>query len=340
MSPPSHGRPTPQARAQLKTAAAFQSPVTALSVWQFASTGALYAGVLALMYAAYHVVSPWLALALALPAGGLVVRLFIIQHDCGHGAFFRSRRANAAVGLLCSLATLTPYTLWRRHHAVHHSVWNNLDKRDPGSDIYSSVLTVREYQALPPWRRLGHRLIRHPLVAQLLVPPVVFLVLYRVPFDTPRSWTSERRAVWLTNAALAAGAGALIAAFGLWPVVLVQVPPIAVAAVVGAWLFSIQHRFEDAQWLRAGEWSAVAAAVHGCSFLQLPGWLHWFTGSIGYHHVHHLVPRVPNYRLRACHEACTDLFGAATALSLREALRAPWFALWDEERGRMVKFPG
>ena len=127
---------------------------------------------------------------------------------------------------------------------------------------------------------------------------------------------------------------------GLWPVVLVQVPPIAVAAVVGAWLFSIQHRFEDAQWLRAGEWSAVAAAVHGCSFLQLPGWLHWFTGSIGYHHVHHLVPRVPNYRLRACHEACADLFGAATALSLREALRAHWFALWDEERGRMVKFPG
>ncbi len=325
-------------RAQLRTAASFQSPILAQSLWQLASTGAAYAAVLAAMYAAYHV-SVWLSLALVLPAAGLVVRLFIIQHDCGHGAFFQSRRANLVVGVLCSLATLTPFTNWRRHHAQHHKQWNNLDTRDMGTDIYSTCLTLDEYEAMSPWRQWMARTMRHPLIAHVIVPPIVFLVLYRVPFETPRAWVKERAAVYITNIGIAACALGLVLAMGVWPVMLIQVPVIAVAAIIGVWLFSIQHRFEDALWARSDDWSAVTAAVHGSSFLRLPSVLRWFSGNIGYHHVHHLVPRVPNYRLQACHEACAELFGGAQVLTLREALRAPSFTLWDEKNGRMAPFP-
>ncbi len=325
-------------RSLLRRAATFQSPVLAHSVWQFASTGAAYVALLALMYVAYHV-SPWLSLALVLPAAGLVVRLFIIQHDCGHGAFFQSRRANFVVGVLCSLATLTPFTNWRRHHAQHHASWNNLDRRDMTSDIYSTCLTVQEYEAMSPWRRWLARTLRHPVIAHLIIPPVVFLVLYRVPFETPRAWVRERRAVYFTNALIAAVLAAMILPLGIWPVLVVQLPIITVAAIIGVWLFSIQHRFEDAHWAHNSDWSAVVAAIRGSSFLKLPSVLRWFSGNIGYHHVHHLVPRVPNYRLRACHEACEELFGTARVLTLREALTAPSYALFDEALGRMVQFP-
>ena len=325
-------------RSLLRRAATFQAPVLAHSVWQFASTGAAYLAILALMYVAYHI-SPWLSLALVLPAAGLVVRLFIIQHDCGHGAFFRSRRANFVVGVLCSLATLTPFTNWRRHHAQHHASWNNLDRRDMTSDIYSTCLTVQEYEAMSPSKRWMARAVRHPLIAHLIIPPIVFLVLYRVPFETPRAWTSERRAVYLTNVLIAAVLAAMILPLGIWPVLVVQLPVIAVAAIIGVWLFSVQHRFEDAHWTHNSDWSAIAAAIRGSSFLKLPSVLRWFSGNIGYHHVHHLVPRVPNYRLRACHEACEELFGTARVLTLREALIAPSYALFDESLGRMVRFP-
>jgi len=325
-------------RSLLRKAAAFQAPVLAHSVWQLASTGAAYAALLALMYVAYHI-SVWLSLALVPPTAGIVVRLFIIQHDCGHGAFFRSRRANLVVGVLCSLATLTPFTNWRRHHAQHHSMWNNLDQRDMTTDIYSTCLTVKEYEAMSPARRWFSRTIRHPVIAHLIIPPVVFLVLYRVPFETPRAWVRERQAVHLTNAVIGVGVVGMVLALGVWPVLLIQVPVIAVAAIIGVWLFSIQHRFEEAHWARGADWSAITAAIRGSSFLKLPAVLRWFSGNIGYHHVHHLVPRVPNYRLRACHEACEELFGTARVLTLREALMAPSYALFDEEQGRMVQFP-
>ena len=325
-------------RSLLRRAATFQSPVLAHSIWQFASTGAAYAALLVVMYLAYHV-SVWLSLALVPLAAGLVVRLFIIQHDCGHGAFFQSRRANLVVGILCSLATLTPFTNWRRHHAQHHAMWNNLDKRDMTTDIYSTCLTVQEYEAMSPSKRWFARTVRHPLIAHLIIPPIVFLVLYRVPFETPRAWVGERRAVYLTNALIAIGLVAMILPLGLWPVLLIQVPVVAVAAIIGVWLFSIQHRFEEAHWAHNSDWSAITAAIRGSSFLKLPAVLRWFSGNIGYHHVHHLVPRVPNYRLRACHEACEELFGTARVLTLREALLAPSYALYDESLGRMVQFP-
>lgn len=282
---------------------------------------------------ARHLALP--VLALALPAAGLVVRVFALQHDCGHGSLFRSRRANDAVGRFCSLFTLTPYGHWRRQHAGHHAVWNDLDRRDRGTDIYSTCATVAEYRAMGRWRRLGHRAARHPLVAQLLLPPLVFLVLYRIPFDAPPAWERERRGVHLTNLALAACYGGLCVLLGVGPVASVLLAVMVPASVAGVWLFSVQHRFEGVRWSRHAEWDPVTASLEGSSFLRLPRVLRWFTASLGFHHVHHLAPRVPNHRLEDCHDA-HPAFATARVLTLRDALAAPRHALWDEEAGRMV----
>jgi len=318
--------------------AEFQCPSIIRSISQFAVTVGAYIAILAAMYGAWHL-SIWLSLVLAVPAAGLVVRLFIIQHDCGHGAYFRSSRANAIVGSICSLATFTPYAVWRRHHAAHHVMWNNLDHRDTGVDIYSRCLTVAEFAALPPRRRFLYRLSRHPVLIHLLVPPMVFLLVYRLPFDTPKSWKRERRGVQFTNAALAVVFAGLILLLGWQRVVAVQLPVLAGASVVGVWLFSVQHRFEQSAWMRHADWSAFRAALHGCSYLRLPPILQWFTGNIGFHHIHHLLPRVPNYRLQACHEALLARQGTVATLNLLDGLRAPSFALWDEGRQLMVPFP-
>lgn len=279
----------------------------------------------------------WPVLALALPASGLVVRVFALQHDCGHVSLFHGRRLNDAVGRLCSLFTFTPYGLWRRQHAGHHAVWNDLDCRDRGSDIYSTCATVAEYRALGRWRRLGYRAARHPLVAQLLLPPLVFLLLYRVPFDTPRAWRGERRGVVLTNVALAACYGGLGLLLGFGHVAVVVLAVMVPASIAGVWLFSVQHRFEGVRWERHDAWDAVTASLEGSSFLRLPWPLRWFTGALGFHHVHHLAPRVPNYRLAACH-AAHPAFATARVVTLREALSAPRHVLWDEAAACMVTF--
>ncbi|MCW5733562.1 MAG: fatty acid desaturase [Enhydrobacter sp.] len=289
------------------------------------------------MYLVYPL-SPWLTLALALPTGALLLRIFIIQHDCGHGSFFASRRANVAVGRLCSLITLTPFANWSRQHGRHHGEWNDLGRSGGGgADIYSTCLTVQEYRALSSGQRLLYRLPRHPLVANLLLPPLVFLLLYRVPFDTPKDWRRERASVHLTNLALAGLFATLVALFGWQEVLLVHAPVMAVAAVLGVWLFSVQHRFETALWSPRSEWRFVEAALGGASWLRLPVPLRWLTGNIGFHHVHHLDPRVPSYRLGAAHEA-VQAVRPTSPLTLGRALTAPWLTLWDEATGRLVRF--
>jgi omega-6 fatty acid desaturase (delta-12 desaturase) len=326
-------------RTLLARLATFQGPSTRRSVTQLAITAAPYAALVVFMYYAYYHISPWLTLALALPAAGFVVRLFIIQHDCGHGAYFRARWANEIVGLLCSLTTFTPYALWRRHHAAHHAVWNNLDKRPGGGDIYSGCLTLKEYEALSPLRQRLYRAALHPLVSQLLLPPVVFVLVYRIPFDTPKGWRKERASVYLTNLGIGTILLTLTLLLGWQPVLLVQLPVIAVASIIGVFLFSVQHRFEHSVWARQTEWTAAAAALHGSSWLRLPKILLWFTGNIGFHHIHHLMPRVPNYRLQAAHRADPAFAANVTGMTLWQALRAPSFTLWDEARGAMVRFP-
>jgi omega-6 fatty acid desaturase (delta-12 desaturase) len=324
-------------RSDLRTAVAeFATPNSFASALQLASSLGLFLIACAAMHRAYSS-SYLLTLALCVLAGGLLVRLFIIQHDCGHGAFFRSARANDIIGRLCSLFTWTPYANWRRQHAQHHGVWNNLDRRQSGTDIYSSCLTVREYLALPRWHQRLYRVARHPLVANLLLPPLIFMLLYRVPFDTPPTWSRERRSVWASNLAIVlvfTVGGVLL---GLRQMLLVQVPVMIVASIIGVWLFSIQHRFEGALWVRQSAWNTTAASLDGASFLRLPKVLQWFTGNIGFHHIHHLNPRVPNYRLQECHEAVQAL-ASVPALDLMAGIRSLHLALWDEGRGRLVRF--
>jgi omega-6 fatty acid desaturase (delta-12 desaturase) len=318
-----------------QAAAAFAQPVHARGVFQLVTSFGPFLAGCAAMYLVLPL-SPLLTLALALPTGALLVRVFIVQHDCGHGSFFASRRANTLVGRLCSLITLTPFANWARQHSIHHGNWSTLDPRY-GSDLYSACLTVREYQALTPWRRMLYRLPRHPLIAHLILPPLVFLLLYRLPFDTPREWTRERRSVWLTNAALAAMFGTLVVLLGWRDVALVHLPIMTVSSILGVWLFSLQHRFETAHWARKGEWSPLDASLLGSSWFALPRPLHWLTGNIGFHHVHHLNPRVPNYRLAAAHRSVHALW-PVPPLSLLGGLRAPWLTLWDEASGRLVRF--
>ncbi len=316
--------------------APFEHAVDATGALQLATTFGLFVGICGTMYAALGI-SYLVSLAFVVPAAGFLVRLFIIQHDCGHGAYFSSRWANDIAGIICSSLTLTPYANWRRQHALHHGNWNNLDRREGGADIFSVCLTVKEYRSLPFWRRVAYRQTRNPLLIHILLPPLLFVMLYRVPFDTPANWRSERRSVYWTNVLLLAvfiGAGLLL---GFGRVAMVQGPIVVVAAIIGVWLFAVQHRFDDTLWARQADWDFTTAALEGSSYLRLPRVLNWFTGNIGYHHIHHLAPRVPNYRLRACYDAVPAL-RAVPSLSLGRALKSVRLALWDEDRRCLIRF--
>jgi omega-6 fatty acid desaturase (delta-12 desaturase) len=314
--------------------AAFESPSPLMSIFQVGSTATLFIAACGSMYWSISL-SYWLTLLLAFPTAGLLVRLFIVQHDCGHGSLFASRRLNDLTGTLCSLVTFAPH--WRRQHAGHHANWNNLDRRESGADIYSSCLTVAEYKALTRRGRFVYRATRHAVVSHFLVPPVVFLLLYRTAFDTPREWTRERHSVWLTNAGILAMFGLLALVFGLPAVLMVQLPVMIIASIVGVWLFSLQHRFDGAVWARQGDWTVSTAALEGSSYLRLPPVLQWFTGNIGFHHIHHLSPRIPNYRLADCHRAL-PMLRTVTTIGWKQGLAATRLALWDEAASRLIRF--
>jgi omega-6 fatty acid desaturase (delta-12 desaturase) len=315
----------------------FQRPDLARSLWQIANSLIPYMAISAVLYAVPDL-AWWAKPILWVLAAGFAVRIFIIQHDCGHGSFFKSRNANKFVGWAFSLITMAPYAQWRRHHGLHHANWNNLDRRDSGLDIYSTCLTVDEYAALSRQEQGRYRIMRNPLVSLLLLPPIVFLVLYRIPFDSPASWRKEKLGVYLTDLGILGLMLVLGFTFGFGRVLSAQIPITIIAATVGVWLFSLQHRFEHTLWSRKDEWSPAGAAIRGSSYLKLPRLLQWFTGNIGFHHVHHLNPRVPNYRLERYHNASADL-QSAPVLSLWSGLNSWRFALWDEAHSTMVAFP-
>lgn len=277
----------------------------------------------------------WLSLLLALPAAGLLVRIFIFQHDCGHGSFFRSRRANDALGRMLSVLTLTPYGHWRQGHAVHHASSGNLDRRGRG-DV--ETLTVTEYRALSPLGRLGYRLYRNPLIMVLLGAPINFIVLQRIPRGRSFREVDARRSMLALDAALILAFGLPMAVFGIATVLWAYLPVMVIASWIGNWLFYVQHQFDDAYWERDEQWSFHDAALRGSSYFELPRILQWFSGNIGLHHVHHLYSRVPNYRLQECFDAAPELRGIAKRITLRESLGCWRLALWDEERRQMVGF--
>lgn len=321
-----------------KCVSQFQTPVLRSSLWQTATTIGGFLAVCAAMYILADY-SYWATFALAPLAAGLLVRTFIIQHDCGHGAFFRSRRANLVLGSICSLLTFAPYPSWRRQHAGHHGVWNNLDRRNTGVDIYSTCLTVEEYRALSPWRRRWYRFSRNPIIANIVLPPCVFLLLFRLPYDMPAGWRRERLAVYLTNIALIALLGGVGLTLGFDRLLAIQLPVTVMSSTIGVWLFTIQHRSDHTVWARQDDWNAVTASLMGSSHLRLPRILQWFTGNIGLHHIHHLNPRIPNYRLQKCHDAVSEL-QEIPVMTLRTAFRAMFYTLWDEPRRQMVTFRG
>ncbi|CAN5116701.1 fatty acid desaturase [soil metagenome] len=321
-------------RAWPQILARYRDPSTGRGLLEIAITVLPLAVLWALVWAAFQFGYWWLALLLALPAAGFLVRLFLIQHDCSHGAFFRHRLANDWIGRIASVVTLTPYGLWRRAHALHHASTGNLDRRGVG-DI--DTLTVEEYRARSFWGRLSYRLYRHPLVMFGIGPAYLFFLQHRLPVGQMRAGWRPWASVMATNLAIGLSAGGLIWLVGFQAFVLVHLPIMLLAASLGVWLFYVQHQFERTSWDRHGDWTLQAAALHGSSHYDLPGFLRWFTANIGMHHVHHLCSTIPYYRLPRVlrdHPELRDV-GRVTLL---QSIRCVRLVLWDESRRRLVSF--
>jgi omega-6 fatty acid desaturase (delta-12 desaturase) len=299
---------------------------------QLATTWLLIALSFAIIYRVV-LVSVVAGLVLALPAAGLLVRTFIIMHDCAHGSFLSSRRLNDAVGWLAGVVTLTPYAQWRRDHALHHASAGDLDRRGHG-DV--KTLTVREFKALSRAGQWRYRLLRNPIVL-LGFGPLHLIFTQRIrPPGTPLA-DPQTRSVWSTNLGIAVLLALFVRLIGWRLVALTYFPGLYIAASAGIWLFYVQHQFDPTYWASHADWDYLTASLRGSSYLRLPWALRWFTGDIGVHHVHHLSPRIPNYRLQRCHDE-NSLFHSVTVLTWRDGFRAFRLSLWDENESRLIGF--
>jgi acyl-lipid omega-6 desaturase (Delta-12 desaturase) len=314
-----------------KVVARYQQPSLWRSGWQIINSLVPYAVLWYLMYLSLAV-SYWLTVPLAILAGGFLVRVFIIHHDCGHGAFFKSRQANDAWGFITGVLTFTPYYLWRWEHAVHHAGAGDLDRRGLGA-VWT--LTVQEYLEATRWKRFAYRLARNPVVLFGLSPLFLFAVIHRIP--PAKAGLRERHSVHWANLGILGVATALSLVFGIKTYLVLQLAVIAVAGSAGVWLFYVQHQYDGVYWQRHGEWDYVAAALQGSSFYKLPKVLQWFSGNIGFHHIHHLSARIPNYNLEKCHKA-EPLFQQVPPLTLFRSFKSFTYRLWDEQRHRLVGF--
>ncbi len=321
------------AKGWLRILARYREPSTRRSLFEIAVTllpfTALWAGMWACLQVSYL-----LTLAMSVPAAFLLLRLFLIQHDCGHDSFFHRRAANDWVGRALGILTLTPYDHWRKSHAIHHASVGNLDQRGIG-DV--TTMTVAEYRDASRWARLGYRLYRHPAVMFGLGPAYLFILKHRLPFGTAgrgwRPWVG----VMSTNVATALVVAGLAWWIGIVPFLMIHLPVVLVSSTVGVHLFYVQHQYDGTTWSSEPEWSHAEAALHGSSHYDLPGPLRWLTANIGMHHVHHLGSRVPYYRLP---EVLRDYPGLRDIgrITLGQGLRSIPLVLWDEAGRRLVSF--
>lgn len=311
----------------------YREPSTQRSVFELTLTALAFVVFWILMWGSLEL-SYILTLVLAIPTAGFLVRLFLIQHDCGHGAFFRRRLANNWVGRVIGTLTLTPFDYWRRSHNIHHATSGNLEHRGIG-DI--QTLTVSEYLSLSRWQKFCYRLYRHPLFLFGIAPAYLFLLQYRLPIGLMLDGWLPWLSTMLTNLSIGAIVVTMIWVVGVGPFLLVQLPIILLASSMGVWLFYVQHQFEETYWSEGEDWNIKDAALGGSSHYDLPGILRWFTANIGVHHVHHLSSRIPFYRLSQVLRDYPELADTGR-LTLLESLRCVRLVLWDEKCQRMISF--
>jgi omega-6 fatty acid desaturase (delta-12 desaturase) len=300
-------------------------------VWQIVNTLGPYAALWYLMYLSMSV-SWWLVVPLAMLAGAFLVRVFIIFHDCGHGSFLKSQRANDVVGFIAGMLTFTPYFHWRWEHAVHHASAGHLDKRGTG-DVWT--MTVQEYLESSRWKRFAYKLARNPIVLFVIAP--LFLFVVRQRFPSAKANPRERRSVYWMNLAIFALAALLIWIYGIKGYLIIQLIAIGIAGTIGIWMFYVQHQFEDVYWEHGDKWDFKAAALEGSSFYKLPRILQWFSGNIGFHHIHHLSSRIPNYNLERCHYS-HPMFREVKPLTFLSSLKSFKLRLWDENLKKLVGY--
>ena len=308
--------------------AKYSFPDTGRSLWQVMNSVVPFLVMWYLMYRALEV-GYWLTLLLAVPAAGFMVRMFILFHDCCHGSFLKTQKANDRMGLMLGVLVWTPYYEWKHDHAIHHATAGDLDRRGIG-DVYT--MTVEEYLAAPWWKKIGYRIMRNPMILFTIGSFLVFAVTHR--FWRPGVGKRERNSVIWTNLALAAVIGWLMLKIGWAAFLLVEIPILLIACSAGVWLFYVQHNFYPTYWERHENWDFFKAGMAGSSFYKLPKVLQWFTGNIGYHHIHHLSPKIPNYKLEKCHNE-NPIF-QVEPLTIRKSLRSLYFRLWDEKEKALV----
>jgi acyl-lipid omega-6 desaturase (Delta-12 desaturase) len=320
-------------RALTRSLARYREPNNARSIVEILITIVPFVLLWLSMWLAFHL-GYGLYLLLAIPTAGFLVRLFMIQHDCGHGSFFRHRSANDWVGRVIGVLTLTPYDFWRHTHGIHHATSGNLDRRGIG-DV--DTLTVREYLALPRWRRLAYRLYRNPVVMFGVGPIYLFILRHRLPLGLMREGWTPWISTMATNGAIALIVGGMMWWIGVWPFLLLHLPIALIAGAIGVWLFYVQHQFEHTVWSDNGNWNLPSAALHGSSHYDLPVVLRWFTANIGVHHIHHLCSRIPFYRLPLALRQHPDLANVGR-LTLWQSLACVRLVLWDETARRLITF--
>ncbi|MEQ1852290.1 MAG: fatty acid desaturase [Chthoniobacteraceae bacterium] len=314
----------------------YQEPSLPRATWQIINTFVPYIALWWLMYLCMRepvrTVDYWMTLGCAILAGGFMIRAFIITHDCGHGSYFKSKTANSVWGFISGVVVLTPYHHWRWEHSLHHASSGDLDRRGTG-DVWT--MTVQEYLESSRWKKFAYRLSRNPVILFGIAP--LFLFLIRQRFSSPKANLRERLSVWWMNLALLVVAVCLSMAFGWKTYLFLQVLVMGIAGSVGVWLFYVQHQFDGVYWARNDEWDYTLAALEGSSFYKLPKILQWFSGNIGYHHIHHLSSRIPNYNLERCHNS-HPLFQAVKPVTLISSLKSFTYRLWDEQRKRLITY--